>query len=214
VSHDLRAPLRAIAGFSSILEQEYAPKLDNAAQRYIQRIGSGVERMANLIDDLLSLARVSRLDLKRETVDLTALSRTISKRQVERWPDRKLQIKIDPRLKASADPRLVEVALENLIENAIKFTGTRAEAQIHIGKRTINGRPAFFVGDNGVGFDPQYATNLFGVFQRLHSVSEFPGTGVGLATVQRILQRHQGRVWAESQIDCGATFYFTFDSEA
>jgi PAS domain S-box-containing protein len=214
VSHDLRAPLRAIAGFSSILEQEYAPKLDAAARRYIQRVSSGVERMANLIDDLLSLARVSRLDIKRESIDLTSLCRAIVKRQLERWPDRELQIKVDPRMRVDADPRLVEVAMENLVENAIKFTGTRPQSEIHIGKRAVNGKPAFFVHDNGVGFDPQYATNLFGVFQRLHSASEFPGTGVGLATVHRILQRHNGRVWAESQIDQGATFYFTFDSEA
>jgi signal transduction histidine kinase len=214
VSHDLRAPLRAIAGFSSILEQEYAPKLDSAARRYIQRIGSGVERMANLIDDLLSLARVSRLDIKRENIDLTGMCRTIVKRQLERWPSREVQIKVDPKMRVDADPRLVEVALENLVENAIKFTATRPQSEIHIGRRPSNGKSVFFVHDNGVGFDPKYATNLFGVFQRLHSASEFPGTGVGLATVQRILQRHNGRVWAESQIDQGATFYFTFDSEA
>jgi light-regulated signal transduction histidine kinase (bacteriophytochrome) len=214
VSHDLRAPLRAIAGFSSILEQEYGPKLDTAARRYIQRIGTGVERMANLIDDLLSLARVSRLDIKRESIDLTALCRAIAKRQRERFGDRDIDVKIDPRMRVVADPRLVEVALENLIENAIKFTGTRPTGQIHIGRRMVDGRPAFFVRDNGVGFDPQYASNLFGVFQRLHSASEFPGTGVGLATVQRIVQRHHGRVWAESQIDQGAVFYFTFENEA
>lgn len=214
VSHDLRAPLRAIAGFSSILEQEYAPKLDTTARRYLQRIGSGVERMANLIDDLLSLARVSRLDLKRESIDLSGLCRTIVKRQLERWPDRDLQIRIDPRMRVNADPRLVEVALENLVENAIKFTSTRPQSEIHIGKHANNTKPAYFVRDNGVGFDPKYATNLFGVFQRLHSASEFPGTGVGLATVQRIMQRHRGRVWAESEIDQGATFYFNFDSEA
>jgi PAS domain S-box-containing protein len=214
VSHDLRAPLRAIAGFSSILEHEYGSKLDTSARRYLQRIGSGVERMASLIDDLLSLARVSRLDIKRETIDLTAMCRAIAKRQRERWTDREIDVKVDARMRTIADPRLVEVALENLIENAIKFTSTRASGQIHIGRRVIDGRAAFFVHDNGVGFDPQYASNLFGVFQRLHSATEFPGTGVGLATVQRIVQRHHGRVWAESKIDEGAVFYFTFESEA
>ncbi|MBC7982823.1 MAG: PAS domain-containing protein, partial [Candidatus Obscuribacterales bacterium] len=213
VSHDLRAPLRAIAGFSSILEHEYGSHLKGEARRYLQRITGGVERMANLIDDLLSLARVSRVDLKREAVDMTALCRTIVKRQKERWPDRHLDITIDARMRATADSRLVEVALENLIENALKFTSTRAESLIHIGQRKVEGRAAFFVKDNGVGFDPQYASNLFGVFQRLHSASEFPGTGVGLATVQRIVQRHHGRAWAESQIDQGAVFYFTLHSE-
>jgi light-regulated signal transduction histidine kinase (bacteriophytochrome) len=169
--------------------------------------------MANLIDDLLSLARVSRSELKRESIDLTALCRTIVKRQNERWPGRKLNIDIDARMRTTADPRLVEVALENLVENALKFTSTRAETKIHIGRRMIEGKLAFFIGDNGVGFDPKYASNLFGVFQRLHSASDFPGTGVGLATVHRIVQRHHGRVWAVSQIDEGATFYFTFDGE-
>jgi PAS domain S-box-containing protein len=213
VSHDLRAPLRAIAGFSSILEQEYGQQLTGEARRYLQRITGGVERMANLIDDLLSLARVSRSELKRESIDLTALARTIVKRQRERWPGRKLDIEIDARMRTTADPRLVEVALENLIENALKFTSTRTETKIHIGRRMIEGKLAFFIADNGVGFDPKYASNLFGVFQRLHSASEFPGTGVGLATVHRIVQRHHGRVWAVSQIDQGATFYFTFDGE-
>jgi PAS domain S-box-containing protein len=213
VSHDLRAPLRAIAGFSSMLQHEFGPQLGDGGRRYLQRITGGVERMASLIDDLLSLARVSRVEVKRESIDLSALCRTAVKRQLERHPERKLQIKIEPRLHAQADPRLVEVALDNLLDNAIKFTATRALARIHVGQRSSAGQPAFFVRDNGVGFDPQYAANLFGVFQRLHSASEFPGTGVGLATVQRIVQRHRGRVWAESQLDQGATFYFTFDSE-
>jgi PAS domain S-box-containing protein len=213
VSHDLRAPLRAIAGFSSILETEYSGALDRTAQRYLQRITAGVERMANLIDDLLSLARVSRADLKRETVDVTAQSKAIVKRQTERYPNRTIDIAVDARMKAVADPRLVEVALENLIENALKFTGTRERATIHIGHRRVDGRPVFYVADNGVGFDPKYASNLFGVFQRLHSASDFPGTGVGLATVQRIVQRHHGRIWAEAEIDRGATFYFTLTDE-
>jgi PAS domain S-box-containing protein len=213
VSHDLRAPLRAIAGFSSILEQEHGQHLTGEARRYLQRITGGVERMANLIDDLLSLARVSRSELKRESIDLTALCRVIVKRQSERWPGRKLDIDIDSRMRITADPRLVEVALENLVENALKFTSTREATKIHIGRRMIEGKLSFFISDNGVGFDPQYASNLFGVFQRLHSASEFPGTGVGLATVHRIVQRHNGRVWAVSQIDQGAIFYFAFDGE-
>ncbi len=214
VSHDLRAPLRAIAGFSSILETEYKTALDAAARRYLQRITAGVERMANLIDDLLSLARVSRADLKRESVDISALSKAIVTRHRERFADRVIEISVDPRMKTIADPRLVEVALENLIENAVKFTGTRERAAIRVGHKRIDGRGVFFVNDNGVGFDPKYATNLFGVFQRLHSASDFPGTGVGLATVQRIVQRHHGRIWAESEIDRGATFYFTFADDA
>jgi PAS domain S-box-containing protein len=211
VSHDLRAPLRAIAGFSSILEQEYGAKLSDEGRRYVQRIVAGAQRMANLIDDLLSLARVSRADLTLEPVDLTSLARTVVKRQKERWPDRKVDIVVDARMRASADPRLVEVVFENLIENALKFTSTREETQIRIGRRSFDGKPAFFVSDNGVGFDPKYSTNLFGVFQRLHSESEFPGTGVGLATVQRIVQRHHGRAWAESVLNQGSTFYFTLE---
>jgi PAS domain S-box-containing protein len=214
VSHDLRAPLRAIAGFSSILETEHSGSLEGPARRYLQRITAGVERMANLIDDLLSLARVSRADLKRETVDVSALCKAIVKRQMERYANRNVDVVIDSRMKAIADPRLVEVALENLVENALKFTGTRAEAKIHIGHRRVDGRPVFYVADNGVGFDPKYASNLFGVFQRLHSASDFPGTGVGLATVQRIVQRHHGRIWAEAESDEGATFYFTLANEA
>jgi PAS domain S-box-containing protein len=214
VSHDLRAPLRAIAGFSSILESEYGAELDTTARRYLQRITAGVERMANLIDDLLSLARVSRAELKRETVDVTALCKAIVKRQAERYSQRTFHITVDPKMKAIADPRLVEVAFENLIENALKFTSTRAQAEIRVGHRRVDGRPVFFVSDNGVGFDPKYAANLFGVFQRLHSANDFPGTGVGLATVQRIVQRHQGRIWAEAEIDRGATFYCTFSNEA
>jgi len=213
VSHDLRAPLRAIAGFSSILEQEHGQQLTGEARRYLQRITGGVERMANLIDDLLSLARVSRSELKRESIDLTALCRSIVKRQSERWPGRKMEIEIDNRMRITADPRLLEVALENLVENALKFTSTRATTKIHIGRRMIEGKLSFFIADNGVGFDPKYASNLFGVFQRLHSATEFPGTGVGLATVHRIVQRHNGRAWAVSEIDRGATFYFTFDGE-
>jgi light-regulated signal transduction histidine kinase (bacteriophytochrome) len=169
--------------------------------------------MASLIDDLLSLARVSRLELKREAIDLTRMTEAIVQRQTERWPDRAFDVSVDRQMIVSADPRLLEVALENLIENAIKFTSTRSRTQIRIGQRTIEGRLAYFVSDNGVGFDPKYSTNLFGVFQRLHSASEFPGTGVGLATVQRIIQRHHGRVWAESAIDRGAVFYFSLDSE-
>ncbi len=214
VSHDLRAPLRAIAGFSSILESDYSNSLDGAARRYLQRITAGVERMANLIDDLLSLARVSRADLKREPVDVSALSKSIIKRQLERYPSRTVDVAVDSRMQAIADPRLVEVALENLVENALKFTGTRQEAKIHVGHRRVDGRPVFYVADNGVGFDPKYASNLFGVFQRLHSASDFPGTGVGLATVQRIVQRHHGRIWAEAETDRGATFYFTLANEA
>ncbi|HYM33957.1 MAG TPA: ATP-binding protein, partial [Steroidobacteraceae bacterium] len=189
-------------------------QLDASARRYLQRISAGVERMANLIDDLLSLARVSRAELKREAIDLTALSKSILKRQTERLNGRKIETVVDSKMRVIADPRLIEVALENLIENALKFSGTRDSARVQIGQRRIDGRWVFYVADNGVGFDPKYATNLFGVFQRLHSASDFPGTGVGLATVQRIVQRHHGRIWAEADVDRGATFYFTFTNEA
>jgi PAS domain S-box-containing protein len=209
VSHDLRAPLRAISGFGALLREEYGSAVGVKGQHYLDRIIAGTVHMSALIDDLLELGRVSRIEITRQTLDLTVLATQISGRLRERWPERRVDVEIEPRLVALGDLKLMEVVLENLLENAWKFTGGRAVGQIRIGRVVERGEPAFFVSDNGVGFDPQYAENLFGVFQRLHAASDFPGTGVGLATVHRILQRHGGRIWAEAKADQGATFFFT-----
>jgi light-regulated signal transduction histidine kinase (bacteriophytochrome) len=210
VSHDLRAPLRSIDGFSDVLLKEYQDKLDEQGQRYLQRVRSATLRMGQLIDDLLGLSRVTRTEMRREDVDLTAAARevVIELRRLE--PERNVEVTIAEGLAAQGDPQLLRQVLENLLGNAWKYTSKQAAARIEIGScRGRNGRPAFFVRDNGAGFDMSYANKLFGVFQRLHSPSEFPGTGVGLATVQRIVQRHGGEVWAEGSVGLGATFYFT-----
>lgn len=209
VSHDLRAPLRAISGFGALLRDEYGPVVGVQGRHYLDRIIAGVVRMSTLIDDLLELGRVSRIEIKRQPLDLTGLAAQVAARLQERWPDRNVEVAIEPAMVAWGDLNLLEVVFENLLENAWKFTSGRTVGQIRIGKVLERGEHAFFVADNGIGFDPQYAANLFGVFQRLHAASAFPGTGVGLATVQRILQRHGGRIWADAQPDRGATFYFT-----
>ena len=209
VSHDLRAPLRAISGFSALLGEEFGPSIGRQGQHYVERIIAGTVRMSALIDDLLELGRVSRIELKRQPLDLSALASAVTGRLHERWPERVVDVEIQRELVTWGDLRLLEVVLENLLENAWKFTAGRPVGRIRVGTTEQLGEQAFFVADNGVGFDPQYAANLFGVFQRLHAASAFPGTGVGLATVQRILQRHGGRIWADAQSDRGATFYFT-----
>ena len=165
--------------------------------------------MGQLIDDMLSLSRVGRAEMQREPVDLTALARAITGRLRETGPERLVEFVIQEGLTAVGDPQLLEIALSNLLDNAWKFTGKRPEGLIEFGRMQLEGQPVFFVRDNGAGFDPAYADKLFGAFQRLHKASEFPGTGIGLATVQRILHRHGGRVWAEAAVDQGATFYFT-----
>jgi light-regulated signal transduction histidine kinase (bacteriophytochrome) len=165
--------------------------------------------MGRLIDDLLSLSRVGRAEMHREPVDLTALARGIASRQRDIEPERRVRFVIQEGLTAEGDPRLLEIALANLLDNAWKFTGNRPAGLIEFGRMEQEGKPVFFVRDNGTGFDMTYAHNLFGAFQRLHKASEFPGTGIGLVTVQRILHRHGGRIWAEAAVDQGATFYFT-----
>lgn len=210
VSHDLRGPLRAIAGFTGLLRDRHYDTIDADSRRYIDRVLAGTERMSNLIDDLLELGRVTRVEIKRELVDLSILARSVVAHIRERAPERAAEIYIEQNQKVYGDLRLMEIALENLFDNAWKFTGGRPIAEIRFGSMLRGrGERTFFVQDNGVGFDLRYAANLFGVFQRLHAASEFPGTGVGLATVQRIVQRHGGRIWAEAEVDRGATFYFT-----
>lgn len=209
VAHDLRAPLRAIDGFSQALSEDYGDKLDGEGQRMLLRVREQAQRMARLIDDLLALSRVTRQEVTREAVDLGEIARDVVSRLQREDPDRHVCLQISNSLSAQADPRMIAIAFENLIGNAWKFTAKTPDAWIEIGQHHKEGERVFFVRDNGAGFDPQYAHKLFGVFQRLHTEREFPGTGVGLATVARIILRHRGRVWAEGNPDKGATFFFT-----
>jgi PAS domain S-box-containing protein len=209
VSHDLRAPLRGIDGWSQALLEDYGTLLDEQGQEYIKRVRSETQRMGELIDDMLQLSRITRAEMHTERVDLSALARSIAARLQDGEPQRHIVFKIQDGLSARGDAHLMEVVLTNLLSNAIKFTGKIQDAHIEFGQIEIKSEQAFFVRDNGVGFDMTYAKKLFVPFQRLHKASEFPGTGVGLATVQRIIHRHGGRVWAESAVDKGATFFFT-----
>jgi PAS domain S-box-containing protein len=209
VAHDLRTPLRAIDGFSLALAEEYGDRLDAEGRRYLSRIREGAQRMAELIDDLLTLSRVTRSELRRDRVDLSALAHTVIGTLQRLEPDRRVEIVIAPGLVADADPQLAAIALDNLLGNAWKFTSKRDQARIELGQTTSDGATAYYVRDNGAGFDMAYRDKLFGVFQRLHPESEFPGTGIGLATVARITHRHRGRIWADGHPGAGATFYFT-----
>ncbi|PYP00979.1 MAG: hypothetical protein DMD61_02390 [Gemmatimonadetes bacterium] len=209
VSHDLRAPLRSIDGFSQALLEDYAGRLDAAGQDYLQRVRAATQRMATLIDDLLDLSRVTRSEMTIAPVDLSELARELATELTSGDPERHVEIVITPDVAVRADRGLLRVVLHNLMGNAWKFTGKRSDARIEVGVVAADGERAYYVRDNGAGFDMAYASKLFGAFQRLHRVTEFPGTGVGLATVQRIIHRHGGRVWAESAVGRGATFYFT-----
>jgi PAS domain S-box-containing protein len=209
VAHDLRTPLRAIDGFSQALVEDYGDKLDVEGRRYLQRVRDAAQRMAELIDDLLTLSRVTRSELRRDRVDLSALAHTLLAAFQRVEPERRVEIHISPGIVTDADPQLVAIALDNLLGNAWKFTSKRALARIEVGETKAYGVPAYFVRDNGAGFDMTYRDKLFGVFQRLHPESEFPGTGIGLATVARIAQRHRGRAWAVGVPGEGATFFFT-----
>jgi PAS domain S-box-containing protein len=209
VSHDLRAPLRAMDGFSRILARQYENLLDEDGRHLLQRVRQNAEQMAGLIDDMLRLSRITRAELRITRVDLTSMAREILETMQTEDSDRKVKIKVTSGLRVNADERLLRVALENLIGNAWKFTSKKEDACIEIGVDVVGNEPNFFVKDNGVGFNMEYANKLFGPFQRLHTVEEFPGTGIGLAIVQRIFNRHGGKIWAESKPGEGATFYFT-----
>jgi len=209
VSHDLRAPLRTIDGFSQALMEDYAKQLPAEALNFLERVRSAAQRMAKLIDDLLNLSHIARAPVENKPVDLSALGRDIVRDLQHIEPDRKVTILISPNLQAHGDSHLLRIALENLINNAWKFTSRVEQARIEIGSKTENGRQVFYVRDNGAGFDMAYADKLFGAFQRLHAVTEFPGTGIGLATVQRIIHKHGGRIRVESAVDQGAAFFFT-----
>jgi PAS domain S-box-containing protein len=209
VAHDLRAPLRGIDGFSQVLLEDHAEQLDEAGRRYLGRVRESAQHMAELIEGLLELARLTRGDIRREHVDLSELARVTAERLTGAQPDRNVEVLVSDELICVGDGRLLGVVLENLLGNALKFTGKRDDAQIRVGCRRGGAEPVFFVRDNGAGFDIAFAPKLFGVFQRLHTPSEFEGTGIGLATVQRIVARHGGRIWAEASVGAGATFFFT-----
>jgi signal transduction histidine kinase len=210
VSHDLRAPLRSIDGFSLALLQDYGETWDPEARGYFERIRAATRRMGLLIDDLLNLARVTRAEMRRERVNLSAMAAVVATELRKTEGSRKVDCIIEANLEAMGDSRLLRVMLDNLLGNAWKYTSKHESARIEFGQVHTNGTRVFYVRDDGAGFDPAYAGKLFGAFQRLHGSSEFPGTGVGLATVQRILHRHGGKIWAESEVERGATFYFTF----
>ncbi|HEX2101219.1 MAG TPA: ATP-binding protein, partial [Candidatus Synoicihabitans sp.] len=209
VSHDLRNPLRSIDGFSRILQEDCADKLNDEDKENLQTIRAAAQRMGQLIDDMLLLGRVTRGELRRVPVDLSQLAHEIIAELARRENQRNVHASIAPGVVVEGDPNLLAIALENLLGNAWKFTAKRAEAQIEFGLTDQAAGPVYFVRDNGAGFDMTYATKLFGPFQRLHSTADFPGSGVGLAIVQRVIQRHGGRVWAEAKVEEGATFFFT-----
>ncbi|HSN39161.1 MAG TPA: PAS domain S-box protein [Burkholderiales bacterium] len=210
VSHDLRAPLRSIDGFSQALLEDYREKLDAIGQDYLRRVRVASQRMAALIDDLLSLSRISRSEMRREMTDMSAMVHEIIADLRKEQPQRGIDVSVARGMRLRVDPNLLRAALDNLLRNAWKYTSRRSDAKIEIGVEREKGKPVYFVRDNGVGFDMRYAGKLFGAFQRLHSDADFPGTGVGLATVQRIVHRHGGEIWAEAEAGKGATFFFTF----
>ena len=211
VSHDLCAPLRNIEGFSQALLEDYADKLDPDVRDYVERVRAATKRMTVLIDALLNLAHVTRTPMRRAKVDLSAMAKSIAKKLQKDSPARSVTFVIQDGLAIDGDSQLLLVVMENLLGNAWKYTSTHDQARIEFGCSQQNGRQTYFVRDDGVGFDPRYAGRLFRAFQRLHSTEEFPGTGVGLATVQRIIHRHGGQIWGEGKVENGATFYFVVE---
>jgi signal transduction histidine kinase len=211
VSHDLRAPLRSLDGFSLALEKNYADKLDDNGRHYLDRIRVGSQRMTALIDALLQLSRLSRAEIRRSTVDLTSIAHEILSMLQQRSSERDVEMVIADGMIVNADEHLLNVVMTNLLENAWKFTKSHSKTRIEVGTVSQDGQDVFFVRDDGVGFNMKYADRLFAPFQRLHSLEEFEGSGIGLATVQRIISRHGGRIWVESTPEQGATFYFTLE---
>lgn len=206
VSHDLRAPLRTVDGFSLALEEDYADAVDAQGKDYIRRVRAGVQRMGQLIDALLQLSRITRADLERTDFDLTDLAESVAATLRQENPDREIEFRIQPGMTMNGDPRLIRVALENLLGNSVKFTSKLPAALIEFG--WDDKAQAWFVRDNGAGFDMEYAGRLFSAFHRLHGDKDFKGSGIGLATVARVIRRHHGRIWAESAVNQGATFWF------
>jgi PAS domain S-box-containing protein len=213
VSHDLRAPLRAIDGFSRILLQDHAEKFDASADNLLQRVRRAAQQMGSLIDDLLKLSRVARTELQFDVLDLALLAGEAAEALRQQASERSVQFINARRLMVRGDARLLRIALDNLLGNAWKFSGQRDDARVEFGMRVENGENIYFVADNGAGFDMAYADKLFGAFQRLHDTHEFPGTGIGLATAQRIIHKHGGRIWADAAVDAGARFMFTLPGQ-
>ncbi len=209
VSHDLRAPLRSMSGFSQILQESAPPGLDEKSRHYLQRIHDASLRMSGLIEDLLNLSRIGRSELTARLISLSQIAAEAAAAVRERHPTRDVQVDIAAGLEVNADPRLLRIALENLLSNAWKYTARTPQGRVHVGVRAGENGAEYFVRDNGVGFDMKYADKLFVPFQRLHPEAQFPGSGIGLVTVQRIIARHGGRIWADAKPDEGATFYFT-----
>jgi signal transduction histidine kinase len=207
VSHDLRAPLRTIDGFSLALEEDYAEAVDAAGRDYIHRVRTGVQRMGQLIDALLQLSRITRAESAREAFNFSELAESVAGVLREENKNRDITFRIEPGLQVEGDPKLLRIALENLLGNAVKFSSKKTNAVVEFG--WDKGKSAWFVRDNGAGFDMQYADRLFSAFNRLHGDKDFKGSGIGLATVARVIHRHHGEIWAESVVDHGATFWFT-----
>jgi light-regulated signal transduction histidine kinase (bacteriophytochrome) len=211
VAHDLRTPLRSIDGFSELLLEGYSEKIDAEGKKYLRYIRESAQQMAQLISDLLKLSRVTRSEIRRQPVDLTALAWVVVKRLQKSEPGRKAEFVISEGITAHGDARLLGLVLENLLGNAWKFTSKGPMPRIEFGAWEKDGVPVYFVRDNGAGFDMAYANKLFGVFQRLHTVAEFDGTGIGLVIAQRVVQRHGGRIWGEGEVDRGAAFCFSLE---
>ncbi len=209
VSHDLRAPLRRIESFSQVVQESQGERLDDAGRHYLERVREASRQMAQLIDDVLYLSRVTRADTREQEVDLSAVVQLLVDRLRESEPAREVEVRIRPGVVVTADGQLLRIALQNLLDNAWKFTSRTPAARVEFGVTNVAGEPTYFIRDNGAGFDMGYVDRLFAPFQRLHLQNEFPGTGIGLATVQRIIYRHGGRVWAEGMPNQGATFHFT-----
>ncbi|MFY9691438.1 MAG: PAS domain S-box protein [Candidatus Acidiferrales bacterium] len=214
VSHDLRAPLRHIDGFARILKEEHAAELSSEGIRYLDRVLGAANHMGRLVDDLINLARIGRREVAKERIHLEDVVRQVIAELHPETDERKIEWLIEPLVHADCDPGLIKIVFANLLSNAVKFTRGRENAVIEVGECESRGVPAYFVRDNGAGFDQKYADKLFGVFQRLHRQEEFEGTGIGLATVQRIIRRHGGDIWSESELDRGATFFFTLGDQA
>jgi light-regulated signal transduction histidine kinase (bacteriophytochrome) len=213
VAHDLRAPLRGIDGFSLVLLEDHAGQLDSTGKEHLQRIRVAAQFMAQLIDDLLMLAQLTRSEFRRERVSLSQLAVESARRLQDSHPERRVELVIADDLFAEGDGRLLGVVLDNLLGNAWKFTAKKTAARIEFSANVIDGVTVYRISDNGAGFDMAHAAKLFGVFQRLHTLGEFQGTGIGLATVQRIIRRHDGRIWAQGEVGAGASFFFTLNGQ-